>query len=49
MIPQTIGREYDVGKIASVQCVKNDTLKDLEIKSENLKLIFDEQSKSLWN
>ena len=21
MIPQTIGREYDVGKIASVQCV----------------------------
>lgn len=33
MIPQTIGREYDVGKVASVQCVKNDTLKDLEIKT----------------
>ena len=33
MIPQTIGREYDVGKIASVQCVKNDTLKDIEIKT----------------
>ena len=32
MIPQTIGREYDVGKIASVQCVRNDILKDLEIK-----------------
>ena len=29
MIPQTIGREYDVGKVASVLCVKNDSLKDL--------------------
>lgn len=33
MIPQTIGHKYDVGKIASIQCVKNDTLKDLEIKT----------------
>lgn len=32
MIPQTVGREFDVGRIAPVQCVKNDTLKDLEIK-----------------
>ena len=32
MIPQTIGREYDVGKVAQVQCIKNDTLKDIEIK-----------------
>lgn len=28
MIPQTVGREFDVGKVARVQCVKNDTLKD---------------------
>ena len=32
MIPQTIGREYNVGKIAPVQCVKNDDLSDTEIK-----------------
>lgn len=32
MIPQTVGREFDVGKIASVQCVKNDNLGDLDIK-----------------
>ena len=32
MIPQTVGREFDVGKVAQVQCIKNDTLKDIEIK-----------------
>lgn len=32
MIPQTIGREYDVGKVAPVQCIKNDMLKDIAIK-----------------
>ncbi len=32
MIPQTVGRDYDVGRIAQVQCVKNDSLKDLDIK-----------------
>lgn len=31
MIPQTIGREHDAGKIASIQCVKDDNLDDLEI------------------
>ncbi len=40
MISQTIGREYDVGKIASVQCVKNDTLKDLEIKGHCFLMII---------
>lgn len=32
MIPQTVGRDYDVGRIAQVQCIKNDTLKYLDIK-----------------
>ena len=32
MNPQTFGRNYNTGKIAPVQCVKNDTLKDLTIK-----------------
>ena len=37
MIPQTIGIRYDVGRIAPVQCVKNDTLKDID----SLKLPLD--------
>ena len=32
MNPQTFGLKYNAGKIAPVQCVKNDTLKDLNIK-----------------
>ena len=32
MNPQTFGLKYNTGKIAPVQCVKNDTLKDLNIK-----------------
>ena len=33
MNPQTFGRNYDIGKIAPIQCIKDDTLKDLEIKN----------------
>jgi len=40
MIPQTIGREYDVGKLAPVQCVKDDTLKDLDIKDNCFLLLI---------
>ena len=40
MIPQTIGREYDVGRIAQIQCVKNDTLKDLDIKGQCFLLLI---------
>ncbi|MBP5206847.1 MAG: helix-turn-helix transcriptional regulator [Clostridia bacterium] len=40
MIPQTIGREYDVGRIAQIQCVKNDTLKDLDIKGHCFLLLI---------
>ena len=32
MKPQTFGRNYDAGKIVPIQCVKGDTLKDLNIK-----------------
>lgn len=32
MIPQTTGREYNIGKTVSVQCIKNDDLSDIEIK-----------------
>ena len=32
MNPQTFGRKYNTGRIASVQCIKGDTLKDLNIK-----------------
>lgn len=32
MKPQTYGRNYDAGKIVPIQCVKDDTLKDLDIK-----------------
>lgn len=40
MIPQTIGRQYDVGKIAAVQCVKNDVLCDLNIKNNCFLLLI---------
>jgi len=30
--PQTLGRSYNTGKIAPIQCVKSDLLKDIEIK-----------------
>ncbi|MBO4584135.1 MAG: helix-turn-helix transcriptional regulator [Clostridia bacterium] len=40
MIPQTIGREYDVGRVAQVRCIKNDTLKDLDIKGHCFLLII---------
>lgn len=33
MNPQTFGRIYDIGKIAPIQCIKDDTLKDLEIQN----------------
>lgn len=32
MNPQTLGNNYNVGKIAPIQCVKGDTLADLDIK-----------------
>lgn len=32
MIPQTIGKKFDVGKVVPIQCIRNDTLKDLDIK-----------------
>ena len=32
MNPQTFGHTYNTGRIAPVQCVKNDTLNDLNIK-----------------
>ena len=32
MKPQTFGRTYNIGKMAPIQCVKNDTLRDLNIK-----------------
>ena len=32
MKPQTFGRDYDAGRIVPIQCVNDDTLKDLDIK-----------------
>ena len=40
MNPQTFGRNYNPGKIAPVQCVKNDTLKDLNIKDTCFSLMI---------
>ena len=40
MIPRTIGRQYDVGKIAAVQCIKNDMLCDLNIKNSCFLLLI---------
>ncbi len=31
MIPETIGRNFDVTKVAKIKCVKNDSLTDLDI------------------
>ncbi len=40
MNPQTFGRHYNTGRIAPVQCVKNDTLNDLNIKDACFALII---------
>ncbi len=40
MNPQTFGRNYDAGKIVPIQCVKGDTLKDLDIKGACFGLII---------
>ena len=32
MKPQTVGRNYDIGRMVPIQCNKNDTLRDLNIK-----------------
>lgn len=40
MQPQTFGRNYDVGKIVPIQCVKDDTLKDLDIKGSCFLLVI---------
>ena len=40
MKPQTVGRNYDVGRIASIQCVKDDTLRDLNFQDACFGLII---------
>ncbi len=47
MDPKTIGQKFDPGKVAQIQCVKNDTLKDLDIKSKCflLLMIYDGEAK----
>ena len=40
MIPQTVGRRYDIGRLAPVQCVTNDTLKDIDIKDNCFLLLI---------
>ena len=40
MKPQTCSKQYDIGRILPVQCVKNDMLKDLEIKDSCFLLMF---------
>jgi AraC family L-rhamnose operon regulatory protein RhaS len=40
MNPQTIDRRYNVGKIIPIQCVEDNTLKDLEIKNTCFLLII---------
>ncbi len=34
MDPKTVGIKFDPGKVAQIQCVRNDTLKDLDIKGK---------------
>ena len=40
MNPQTFGRNYNTGRIAPVQCVKEDTLTDLNIQDTCFALII---------
>jgi AraC family L-rhamnose operon regulatory protein RhaS len=40
MIPRTIGFKYDVGRIVPVQCVKNEPLKDINIKGHAFLMII---------
>jgi AraC-like DNA-binding protein len=43
MKPQTFGRNHDIGRVVPVQCVKDDTLRDLNIKDAcfGLLIIYD--------
>ena len=40
MKPETIGQKYDSGKIAPVRCIKNDTLKEIEIQKDCFLLLI---------
>lgn len=40
MIPKTVGYEHNIGKIAMIQCIKNDTLTDIQIKGCCFLLLF---------
>ncbi|MDD2362184.1 MAG: AraC family transcriptional regulator [Oscillospiraceae bacterium] len=45
----TIGREYNTGKIAQVECVANDTLKDLSIKDQCYLLLIISEGHATFN
>ncbi len=40
MIPETVGRNFDVAKVAKIKCVKNDPLTDLEIEGHCFLLLI---------
>ena len=48
MKPQTYGRNYGVGRIVPVQCVKDDTLRDLNIKNVCFGLIIVYEGKAFF-
>lgn len=48
MKPQTFGHSYDEGKIVPIQCVKNDTLRDVEIQNSCFLLIIAYEGTALF-
>ena len=49
MKPQTWGRYYNTGKIAPIQCVKCDLLKDLEIKDSCFLMVIIREGTACFN
>ena len=49
MIPQTVGREYDAGRVAPIECRRNDDLSDLEIKDRCFLMILVKKGRATFS
>lgn len=48
VVPKTIGKKFDIGRVAPVVCVKSDSLKNIEIQGESFLLLIVRQGKATF-
>ena len=48
MKPETVGRNYNKGKCAPIECIKNDTLEDLEIRDSCFLLLIIHEGSAIF-